>query len=159
MTPDPWQADFLRSPSRRVAATCGEASWQNDSTALKAFHIGDATSRTSLILIVAPAERQIERICRGRWSGCTVALMTACRSMPRASQKSNSTNGSRVLALPGGEEGKTIRGLANVRLLVIDEAAQVSDELLAAYYAHDGDEPARGNDRADDAERSPRLVF
>jgi hypothetical protein len=41
-------------------------------------------------------------------------------------------NGSRVLALPGGEQGKTIRGLAGARLIIVDEAARVEDELLAA---------------------------
>lgn len=39
-------------------------------------------------------------------------------------------NGSRVLSLPGKEE--TIRGFSGVRLLVVDEAARVPDEL---YFA------------------------
>jgi len=39
-------------------------------------------------------------------------------------------NGSRILALPGTE--KTIRGLAGAALVIIDEAARVDDELLAA---------------------------
>jgi phage FluMu gp28-like protein len=39
-------------------------------------------------------------------------------------------HGSRILALPGTE--KTIRGLAGVSLVIIDEAARVDDELLAA---------------------------
>jgi hypothetical protein len=39
-------------------------------------------------------------------------------------------NGSRVISLPGNE--KTVRGLASVDLIVIDEAARVDDELLAA---------------------------
>jgi len=39
-------------------------------------------------------------------------------------------NGSRVLALPGTE--RTIRGLAGADLILLDEAARVDDELLAA---------------------------
>jgi hypothetical protein len=39
-------------------------------------------------------------------------------------------NSSRILALPGTE--KTIRGYAKADLVVIDEAARVEDELLAA---------------------------
>jgi hypothetical protein len=35
-----------------------------------------------------------------------------------------------VISLPGSE--KTVRGLASVDLIVIDEAARVDDELLAA---------------------------
>ena len=41
-------------------------------------------------------------------------------------------NGSRLLALPGDNDGDTIRGLANVRLAIIDEAARCSDALIAA---------------------------
>jgi hypothetical protein len=41
-------------------------------------------------------------------------------------------NGSRILALPGDGGGKTIRGLANCRLAIVDEAARVDDELFGA---------------------------
>jgi hypothetical protein len=39
-------------------------------------------------------------------------------------------NESRIIALPGTE--KTIRGIAGVSLVIIDEASRVDDELLAA---------------------------
>src|SRR5262249_29588723 len=39
-------------------------------------------------------------------------------------------NGSRILALPGSE--RTIRGYAGADLIVLDEAARIEDELLAA---------------------------
>jgi hypothetical protein len=39
-------------------------------------------------------------------------------------------NDSRILALPGGEEGKTIRGLGGARLIIVDEASRVEDSLL-----------------------------
>ena len=39
-------------------------------------------------------------------------------------------NGSRVIALPGSE--RTVRGYAGARLIVLDEAARVDDDLLAA---------------------------
>ena len=39
-------------------------------------------------------------------------------------------NGSRIIALPGSE--RTVRGLAGVKLAVVDEAAGVEDDLLAA---------------------------
>src|SRR4029077_10593440 len=45
-------------------------------------------------------------------------------------QRLELTNGSRVISLPGSE--RTVRGLASVDLIVIDEAARVDDELLAA---------------------------
>jgi hypothetical protein len=39
-------------------------------------------------------------------------------------------NGSRIISLPGSE--RTVRGLASVDLIIIDEAARVEDDLLAA---------------------------
>jgi hypothetical protein len=44
--------------------------------------------------------------------------------------KAEFANGSRILALPGTE--KTVRGLANVSLAIVDEASRVDDELLTA---------------------------
>jgi hypothetical protein len=44
--------------------------------------------------------------------------------------KAEMENGSRILALPGTE--KTVRGYAKADLVVIDEAARVEDELIAA---------------------------
>ena len=41
-------------------------------------------------------------------------------------------NDSRILSLPGAEEGKTVRGLAGARLIVADEASRIPDPLLAA---------------------------
>jgi len=39
-------------------------------------------------------------------------------------------NGSRIVSLPGSE--RTVRGLASVDLIILDEAARVDDDLLAA---------------------------
>ena len=50
--------------------------------------------------------------------------------MPRSVLKAQMENGSRILALPGTE--KTVRGYAQASLVVIDEAARVEDELIAA---------------------------
>jgi phage FluMu gp28-like protein len=44
--------------------------------------------------------------------------------------RSEFSNGSRIIALPGTE--RTIRGYAAADLIIIDEAARVEDELLAA---------------------------
>ena len=39
-------------------------------------------------------------------------------------------NGSRIVALPGSE--RTTRGYAGARLVILDEAARIEDDLLAA---------------------------
>ena len=65
-------------------------------------------------------------------------------------------NGSRILALPGTEA--TFVGIAGADLVVINEAARVEDELLAAVrpmLAHE----QRQADRADDPGRQARWFF
>jgi hypothetical protein len=41
-------------------------------------------------------------------------------------------NGSRIIAVPGDNEGDSIRGISNVRLIIVDEAARVSAGLISA---------------------------
>jgi hypothetical protein len=49
-----------------------------------------------------------------------------------AVQKLELSNRSRILALPGSDDGKTIRGLSNARLVLVDEASRIPDALMGA---------------------------
>jgi len=83
----------------------------------------------SLILILAPAERQAKEL----FSKVAEAYRTLGHIIPADSYRKlgmHLSNGSRIEALPGTE--KTIRAFSGVDLLVIDEAARVADEL---YFA------------------------
>jgi hypothetical protein len=83
----------------------------------------------SLILILAPAERQAKEL----FSKVVLSYRTLSHVIPTASYTKlgmEFTNGSRIEALPGTE--KTVRGFSGVDLLIVDEAARVADEL---YYA------------------------
>lgn len=83
----------------------------------------------SLILILAPAERQAKEL----FSKVVVSYRTLGDVIPVASYTKlgmELSNGSRIEALPGTE--KTVRGFSGVDLLIVDEAARVADEL---YYA------------------------
>jgi hypothetical protein len=83
----------------------------------------------SLILILAPAERQAKEL----FSKVVVSYRTLGHVIPTASYRKlgmELSNGSRIEALPGTE--KTVRGFSGVDLLIVDEAARVADEL---YYA------------------------
>jgi hypothetical protein len=128
ITCDPWQEDFLRSDSRRTLQLAARQVGKTLSTCLKTFWT--ATHEPgALILVVAPAERQSKEFVRG------VRLLhkNLDGAVPLKSEsvtKLEFENDARILALPGGEEGRTIRGLANVRLCVLDEAAQIPDQLL-----------------------------
>jgi hypothetical protein len=83
----------------------------------------------SLILILAPAERQAKEL----FSKVVLSYRTLGHVIPTASYTKlgmELSNGSRIVALPGTE--KTVRGFSGVDLLIVDEAARVADEL---YYA------------------------
>jgi Terminase large subunit, T4likevirus-type, N-terminal len=129
ITCDPWQAEFLRSDSKRTLQLAARQVGKTTVTSLKAFHV--ATHEPgSLIVVVAPAERQSKEFVRG------VRLLhknldDAVPLVGDSVTKMEFENESRILALPGGEEGKTIRGLAGARLVILDEAAQIPDSLLA----------------------------
>jgi len=83
----------------------------------------------SLILILAPAERQAKEL----FSKVVLSYRTLGQVIPTASYTKlgmELSNDSRIVALPGTE--KTVRGFSGVDLLIVDEAARVADEL---YYA------------------------
>jgi hypothetical protein len=83
----------------------------------------------SLILILAPAERQTKEL----FAKVAETYHTLGHVIPAESHRKlgmELTNGSRIEALPGTE--KTVRGFSGVDLLIVDEAARMADEL---YFA------------------------
>jgi hypothetical protein len=126
--PDDWQQRFLRSHSDRVLLNCSRQSGKSTMAAVRAVHTALYDSG-SLTLLVSPSERQ-----SGELAAKVRAVMAALVWPLPAEQSSQLqlrlSNGSRIVALPG-KEG-TIRGYSGVRLLILDEAARVPDELVEA---------------------------
>lgn len=128
MVPDPWQQQVLTSTAPRQLLLCCRQSGKSQTAA--ALALGTALRQPgSLTLLLSPSLRQsqeiflkVRRLYRALALPFPAEALTALRL--------ELLNGSRVIALPGTEE--TIRGYSGVDLLVIDEAARVSDEL---YYA------------------------
>jgi hypothetical protein len=126
--PDPWQAKLLRERPRRCLLLCSRQSGKTE----VAIHLGLWTCMYepgSLVLIVSPSQRQSQEVFR--------RLMLAhakLQGVPELTQESalraQFANGSRVIALPGSE--RTTRGYAGAKLIILDEAARVDDDLLAA---------------------------
>lgn len=128
ITPDPWQADLLRTRPRRSLLLCSRQSGKSTVTALTALWTA-IYEPPALIAIVSPSQRQsaeMFRVLMRFYSKLDGAPPLNGESVLRA----EFANGSRVLALPGTE--KTVRGLANVSLAIVDEASRVDDELLSA---------------------------
>jgi hypothetical protein len=85
----------------------------------------------ALVVIVAPSQRQSAELLRS-----IRLLHSKLDDVPALASESvlklEFENQSRVMALPGGEGGKTIRGLAGARLVIVDEAARVDDQIFSA---------------------------
>jgi tRNA(Met) C34 N-acetyltransferase TmcA len=121
--PDVWQERLLRSDAPRVLLNCARQSGKSTMAAIIALH--QALRRTSsLVLILAPAERQAKEL----FSKVARAYQALGHVIPADSYRKMGmelSNGSRIEALPGTE--KTIRGFSGVDLLLVDEASMVED--------------------------------
>jgi hypothetical protein len=128
LEPDPWQERVLRSEHPRILLNCARQSGKSTVAAILATHRA-LTVPGSLVLIVAPAERQAKET----FSKAAQMYTALGETVPAESYRKLGVelrNGSRIEALPGTQ--KTIRGFSGVDLLIIDEAARVDDGL---YYA------------------------
>jgi Terminase large subunit, T4likevirus-type, N-terminal len=129
--PDPWQERVLRKgaiPGAQTILNCSRQVGKSTTSAALALHTA-LTEPGSLVLIVAPAQRQALE------TFGTAARMYRAVGEPVPSDSYRKMgmelkNGSRIEALPGTP--KTIRGFASVRLLILDEASQIPDELYHA---------------------------
>jgi hypothetical protein len=126
--PDEWQEDLLRSEAPRVLMNVSRQAGKSTIAGLIGLHRA-LYHPGSLILILAPAERQAKEL----FSKIAQAYHALGHIIPADSYRKlgmELTNGSRIEALPGTE--KTVRGFSGVDLLIVDEAARVADEL---YFA------------------------
>jgi hypothetical protein len=126
--PDDWQARLLRSAAPRILLNCARQSGKSLMTALVALHTA-LYEPGALILLLSPGERQSGEIFR--------KLMDAYRTLgrPTPARRENQlelelATRSRIIALPG-EEGR-IRSYSGAALLVVDEAARITDALYKA---------------------------
>lgn len=127
---DDWQADFVRSDAPQTAMLIPRQHGKTEAAVMKALSVA-TTEPSSLILIVSPAQRlSDEFVRRARLAYTRVEDAPALTG--DAARRIEMENSSRILALPGDNDGDTLRGLANVRLAIVDECSRCSDELIAA---------------------------
>jgi hypothetical protein len=127
VTPQPWQETFLRAP--RGASVIALTARQVGKTTTAAWAIAHTALFTpgSLSVIACPAQRQ---------SAEAVRRVKECMAKAGAKLSSDNVygleleNGSRVLALPGSDD--SIRGLTVDGWVVADEAARLTENLIAA---------------------------
>src|SRR5215831_8062707 len=124
--PDPWQARLLRSRAPWMLLNCCRQSGKSTTTAAVALHT--ALYDPGLVLLVSPSLRQSKELF-AKVTGFLKSLEPA--EVLEEDNKSSCTlaNGARVVSLPGDPD--TLRGYSAPKLIIKDEAAYVTDPMLA----------------------------
>jgi hypothetical protein len=129
MEPDGWQRDLLGDEIDRGIVCCCRQSGKSSGAALLALHCAHYKPG-SLTLLVSPSQRQSAELFR-KCKEFHRKLPDVVESMTEESVlRAEFSNGSRIVSLACSES--TVRGYSGPALVVIDEAARVSDELYAA---------------------------
>jgi Terminase large subunit, T4likevirus-type, N-terminal len=125
--PDEIQARLLCSESRRVLVNCTRQWGKSTITALATLHacLYQAPARVILVSASQAQSTELFRKVHSFWEKLSGAPLAKQESLTRMEL----SNGSRVISLPGSE--RTVRGYS-ATLIVIDECARCSDELVAA---------------------------
>jgi len=129
LEPDPWQMELLRSRAQRALLLCTRQAGKSTVTALYALHAA-LYEPPALVLLLSPSLRQSGELFQKVAAFYRSLAAAAVTAEHQSALRLELVNGSRIISLPGKEE--TIRGYSGVRLLVVDEAARVPDEL---YYS------------------------
>ncbi len=122
--PDTVQRDLLERGGHRLILNCTRQWGKSTVTAAKAVETAQGQAG-SLTLVISPSARQSAEFVRK-----AEGFVRQWGIRPRGDGDNEISlvfpNGSRIVGLPGTEG--TVRGFSAVALLIIDEAARVSDE-------------------------------
>lgn len=122
---DKWQKKTLLAEHKRIILNIHRQAGKSTTAGLLALNEAEFDPG-SLSILLSPTLRQSAELLH------TVSLINEGRLAvdQESATRLEFENGSRILSLPGSE--KTTRGYAGVKLLIIDEASRVDDEL---YYS------------------------
>lgn len=126
LPPDSWQTNLLRTSHQETLLLCPRQAGKTTVAAALALREALLTP-DSLVLLLAPAGRQSKELLQAKLYPLYDALGQPVPPRKRLELSLELANGSRIIALPDNPEG--IVGYSGARLLVIDEAALVPDEL------------------------------
>jgi hypothetical protein len=125
---DEWQRDVLLARPRRLLLNCSRQVGKSLVAALLAVH-QSLYEPGSLAVVAGAGQRQALETIRA----CRSIYAALGRPVPAESENLLSltlSTGSRILSIPSTEA--TVRGLAGVRLLVLDEASRIPDAFYGA---------------------------
>jgi hypothetical protein len=127
---DDWQQEVIRSDAREVALLCYRQAGKSTVTAIKAAHHLLYFERP-FVVVVAPSRRQSDEL-REKIVRYLAGLPERIAGVRRQSEDKGVelANGARLLCVPDNPEAS--RGFSDVSMLICEEAAYVSDQLMAA---------------------------
>jgi Terminase large subunit, T4likevirus-type, N-terminal len=128
LEPDAWQVDVLRSSTPRLLLNACRQSGKSTICAIMALHTA-IYQPASLVLMLSPGLRQSTELFR-KAAGIYRQLDRPVPADAETLLRLELANGSRIISLPGSQE--TVRGFSAPKLVLIDEASRVDDELLTA---------------------------
>jgi hypothetical protein len=123
-----WQRRVMRSQSRRILLNCHRQSGKSWVTASLAVWTA-MYQPGALVLMVSASQRQSSELFL-KATGVYEALGRPIAAAEDTATTLGLSNGSRVVSLPDSPD--TIVGYSAPRLIVADEAARISDEMLLA---------------------------
>jgi hypothetical protein len=126
MSPDPWQADCLRSSRSNKLLLCSRQSGKSQTAAGLALRTA-LLQPGSLTLLLSPSLRQSGELFRDKVARLYAALGRPVATVQESALTMQLANGSRIVSLPGEESN--LRGYSSVAMLVLDEASRVEDAL------------------------------
>ena len=127
-SPDPWQVRLLRSTAARVLLNCSRQAGKSTTAATLAVHTA-VYQPESLVLLLSPSLRQSQELFK-KALACFQKALGPVPATTESALRLELENGSRIISLPGSQD--TVRGFSGVRLLVVDEAARVANDLYLA---------------------------
>jgi phage FluMu gp28-like protein len=126
----PYQAELLRSQSKRIVACWARQTGKTTAIAIKVIHFAFTNAETTT-LIVSRGLRQ-SMIMFGVIESFVMAHPVLQRSVVKSTRTSiQLRNGSQIIALPCGPDGASLRGYT-AHLVVMDEAAFMPEEVIAS---------------------------
>lgn len=124
--PDPWQADLLRRAPKRAlllaSRQCGKSLVAAGLVLNIVLH-----QPNSLAILMSGGERQAGEFYKSNVLKMWEQLGRPVKDVRQTELTMMLANGSRIISLPSTEN--TIRGYANVSVIVLDEAAKIPDDL------------------------------
>jgi hypothetical protein len=128
IVPDEIQSSLLTTSARKVLLCCTRQWGKSTIAALIALHEA-LYQAPAMIILVSPSQTQSTELFK-KIHDFWASLPGAPEAHQESLTRMQLSNGSRIVSLPGSE--RTTRGYSGATLVIMDEAARVPEELLAA---------------------------